>query len=173
MKVYKIITFFFFVAVNHYAQSQIVAAQINVLGLTCSMCSYSVEKALLKNDFVDSVHMDLNQNRCQVFFNSNQNINIKELIQAVYNAGFSIGDLTFYMNNIQNYCKNDSRLEISTIPFYILNPSFDCEKVSYTQAQLIHPKTCPKKYYRLFKNSIQKTLNEESKKPYYYIILKP
>jgi copper chaperone CopZ len=68
----------------------ITSVQIGVDGLTCSMCSRSVEIALKKLSFVEEVKMDLKQTQGNITFKKGQNVNFKKLAKAVKDAGFSV-----------------------------------------------------------------------------------
>jgi copper chaperone CopZ len=72
-------------------KAQFISATLGINGLTCSLCSYSVEREIEKLDFVDHVTMDLNQNIVAIVFKPNQAVRMKEVVDAVYKAGFSVG----------------------------------------------------------------------------------
>lgn len=72
-------------------KAQFVSATLGINGLTCSLCSYGVERELKKLDFIESVHMDLNQNIASIIFIPNKVVKMNEVVTAVYNAGFSVG----------------------------------------------------------------------------------
>jgi hypothetical protein len=61
-----------------------------VNGLTCSMCSRSVEMSLKRLDFVDNVVMDLETTEGRIYFKSNLPIDLNAIARAVVNAGFSV-----------------------------------------------------------------------------------
>jgi len=72
-------------------KAQFISATLGINGLTCSLCSFGVERELYKLDFIEQVKMDLNQNIATILFKSNNNVYMKKLIAAVYDAGFSVG----------------------------------------------------------------------------------
>jgi copper chaperone CopZ len=63
---------------------------VGVDGLTCSMCTRSVEMSLRRLDFVDSVVMSLENTEGRIFFQENMPVNLNEVARAVVNAGFSV-----------------------------------------------------------------------------------
>jgi copper chaperone CopZ len=63
---------------------------IGVNGLTCSMCSRSVEMSLRRLDFVDSVSMSLEKTEGRIFLHNNTPVNLQQIAKAVVNAGFSV-----------------------------------------------------------------------------------
>ena len=75
------------------AQGQFKSVEMGIDGLTCSMCSRSVEMSLVKLDFVDRVEMDLNSNRSEIFFHEGMYVSIDKVAQAVIDAGFSVAYL--------------------------------------------------------------------------------
>lgn len=85
-------------------------ARIKVTGITCSMCSNAVNKALTTLQFVNKVEVDLEKALFKVTFKSNEKVVIDELRQKVEGAGFSIGELIVDFNF--------SELEISNETFF-------------------------------------------------------
>lgn len=65
-------------------------ADVGVNGLTCSMCSRSVEMSIRRLWFVDSVAMSLETTEARIFFKSNEPVDLRQLAKAVVNAGFSV-----------------------------------------------------------------------------------
>jgi copper chaperone CopZ len=70
--------------------AKVTSVQIGVDGLTCSMCTRSVEMAIKKLAFVEVVKMDLKQTQGTITFKAGQNVNFKQLAKAVKDAGFSV-----------------------------------------------------------------------------------
>ena len=63
---------------------------VGVNGLTCSMCSRSVEMSIRHLDFVDSVAMSLERTEGRIYFKSGALVNLKKIAEAVVDAGFSV-----------------------------------------------------------------------------------
>src|SRR5437764_4369182 len=70
--------------------AQIKSVTLGVDGLTCSSCSYGVEQALRKLDFVKDVKTDLNGATATISFSNDKKISFDELVKKVYQAGFSV-----------------------------------------------------------------------------------
>lgn len=87
----------FFISGTTYAQ-QITKAEVQVNGLTCSMCSRATETSLKSLDFVDTVTPDLNRNVFVLSFKADQQVNMDQIRDKVQDAGFSIGDLSATIN---------------------------------------------------------------------------
>jgi hypothetical protein len=65
-------------------------ADVGVNGLTCSMCSRSVEMSVRRLDFVDRVEMSLETTEGRIYFKPGALIDLNQLARAVVNAGFSV-----------------------------------------------------------------------------------
>ncbi len=93
MKTLKIVILFsMFLATKTFAQ-QAVKAEIQVTGLTCSMCSQATEKSIRSLDYVSNVFPDLNKNFFVVEFKTGAAVNFDQINKKVKDAGFSIGKL--------------------------------------------------------------------------------
>jgi copper chaperone CopZ len=64
-------------------------------GLTCSMCSKAIFKALTKLDFVDEVKVDIEQSKFFLTFKSGKTVVIDQIKSAVADAGFSVQSLVY------------------------------------------------------------------------------
>ncbi len=74
-------------------RAQFVFAVVGVDGLTCSLCARMVENSLLKLDFIQEVHMDLNAVEAVVKFVPDRKVSVKRLADAVSDAGFSVREI--------------------------------------------------------------------------------
>ncbi|MFD0940375.1 heavy-metal-associated domain-containing protein [Pedobacter boryungensis] len=98
MKTIKIIILFLiFFAIKVSAQ-QITTVEMQVTGLTCSMCSQATEKSLRTLDYVSNVTPDLNKNLFVITFKKDKAVNFDQLNKKVKDAGFSVGKLEATMN---------------------------------------------------------------------------
>ena len=89
----KWLILYFVIYLPWIAQGQFKSVEMGIDGLTCSMCSRSVEMSLVKLDFIDRVEMDLNSNRSEIFFHEGMYVSIDKVAQAVIDAGFSVAYL--------------------------------------------------------------------------------
>lgn len=80
-------------------QAQIRQVDIKLHGLVCSLCTQSVEKAINKLNFVESVHADLDQTTAFVTFKKDIDVSFIELARAVKKAGFSVGSIIIHVNS--------------------------------------------------------------------------
>ncbi|MDQ0968809.1 copper chaperone CopZ [Flavobacterium sp. W4I14] len=95
IKKFGIIMLFFAVKVS---AQQISSADLQVTGLTCSMCSNATQKSLETLNFISSVKPDLNKNIFVLTFKKDANINLDLVRKKVQDAGFSVGGLTASFN---------------------------------------------------------------------------
>lgn len=77
--------------------AQIKKAEIVATGLTCSMCSNSINKQLKSISALDSVAIDLNTNTFTVYVAENEAISPYTLKSKVEKAGFFVGSMTVYL----------------------------------------------------------------------------
>ena len=80
------------------AQAQFTKAEVQVSGLTCSMCSKATEKALRTIDFIGDIKPDLNRNLFVLTFKSNAPVNLDQISKKVQSAGFSVNSLKATFN---------------------------------------------------------------------------
>jgi copper chaperone CopZ len=80
------------------AKAQFTKAELQVSGLTCSMCSKATEKALRTLGFIGDIKPDLNRNVFVITFKNNSLVNLDLISKKVQNAGFSINNLKATFN---------------------------------------------------------------------------
>jgi copper chaperone CopZ len=117
---YFIASIFLLTAGNLSAQ-QISSAELQVNGLTCSMCSQATEKSLKTLGFVEGITPDLNTNTFMIKFKKDKAVNVDQIKQKVQDAGFSIGNLvtTFNFNNVK--LDANGQAQVGSSVFKILN----------------------------------------------------
>ena len=91
----------FFIA--KVSAQQISSANLQVTGLTCSMCSNATQKSLETLSFISTVKPDLNKNIFVLTFKKGADINLDLVRKKVQDAGFSVGGLTadFSFNQVK------------------------------------------------------------------------
>jgi len=97
-----------FIGGSTFAQ-QISKAELQVNGLTCSMCSRATETSLKSLGFIEDVTPDLNRNVFVLTFKSGQKVDLDQIRDKVQDAGFSIGDLSATIN-FKNTAVDDAGL---------------------------------------------------------------
>ncbi len=67
-------------------------------GLTCSMCSNAINKALKSLDFVEKVDANIKNSSFEIYFKDSANIDFNKLKMKVEDAGFSVASFTAVIN---------------------------------------------------------------------------
>ncbi len=80
-------------ALSFGAHAQIVKAELEVSGLTCSMCSLSTQKSLKTLDFMGEIRPDLNKNIFYLTFKPGKAVSLDAIQKKVLAAGFSVSKL--------------------------------------------------------------------------------
>lgn len=103
------------------AIAQLKSANLTASGLTCSMCSKSIFKALQKVAFVKSVEADVEKSSYSIAFKEGEKVVIDDLKKAVQDAGFSVASLqvTASFENAEVY--NDAHVNVGGSTFHFLN----------------------------------------------------
>src|SRR5690554_5245522 len=100
--------------------AQVQEVEVGINGLTCSMCSYSVENSIKKLSYVNIVKMDLNKNIAQVFSDRGKSIDFKEVAERVKKSGFSVRYLSFTLST-DIKPSSEGMFEFEGKIFYILD----------------------------------------------------
>ena len=85
------------------SRAQITKAELQVSGLTCSMCSKATEKSLRTLDFISDIKVDLNRNIFLLTFKKDIPVDIDMISKKVQNSGFFVNNLklTFNLDNVK------------------------------------------------------------------------
>jgi len=103
------------------AISQIRSATLTASGLTCSMCSKAIYKALQKVPFIKSVDADVEKSSYTVQFKEGEKV-VPDLIKkAVENAGFSVASMQMTANFTNADVYNDAHVDIAGNTYHFLN----------------------------------------------------
>jgi copper chaperone CopZ len=100
-------TFKIFIAILAFtataAHAQFIKAELQVNGLTCSLCSKATEKSLRTLDFIGDIKVDLNRNIFLLTFKKEASVNLDQISKKVENAGFFVNNLkaTFNFDNVK------------------------------------------------------------------------
>ena len=103
------------------ASAQFTTASLEASGVTCSLCSKAIQKALEKIPFVQQVTVDVKMQVYNVVFKKNALVHFDEIQKAVENAGFSVASLkvTGNFNNLQ--LTKDENIQIGDQTFNFVN----------------------------------------------------
>ncbi|RZK43957.1 MAG: heavy-metal-associated domain-containing protein [Pedobacter sp.] len=92
------IAFLMLFAINKVSAQQVSTVELQVTGLTCSMCSQATEKSLRTLSYINNVNPDLNKNVFVLTFKKEGAVNFDQLQKKVKDAGFSVGGLLATIN---------------------------------------------------------------------------
>lgn len=122
MKSTKIIILFLMLfTINKVSAQQINAVEMQVNGLTCSMCSQATEKSLRTLNYVSNVNPDLNKNLFVVTFKKEGTVNFDQLHKKVKDAGFSVGTFAATINFNQAKVDENGQLIIGNTVYRFAN----------------------------------------------------
>lgn len=108
-------------AINKVPAQQITTVEMQVTGLTCSMCSQATEKSLRTLDYVSDIMPDLNKNLFVIKFKKDKDVNFDQLNKKVKDAGFSIGKLEATVNFNQTKIDDNGQAVVGTNIYRFVN----------------------------------------------------
>lgn len=93
------------------ANAQVKKVTIQATGLTCSMCSKTIYKALQSVDFVEKVDANIKNSTFEITFKPNADVDFDKLKNKVEDAGFFVAGFwaTIHFDNLK--IKNDAPVE--------------------------------------------------------------
>lgn len=116
-------TFFFLIASTMAlaTNAQVTKVSLQASGLTCSMCSNSINKSLKTVDFVESVKPNIQTSTFEITFKQGAGVDFDKLKKKVEDAGFTVANFvaTVNFNNVQ--VKNNQPVKVADKLFFILN----------------------------------------------------
>ena len=86
-----------FIHLATYSQ-QVVKVSIQASGLTCSMCSNAINKALKTVDFVQFVNADVQTSTFEIHFKKGSEVDFDKLKKKVEDAGFFVSSFIATIN---------------------------------------------------------------------------
>ena len=91
------------ICISMATKAQVTKVYLQASGLTCSMCSNSIDKALKTLDFIDEVDADIKNYTFEISFKSDCDVDFGKIKKKVEDAGFSVSGFvaTIYFNNVQ------------------------------------------------------------------------
>lgn len=107
-----------------HSDAQFSKASLVASGLTCSMCSKSIYKALTKLSFVESVKANIKESSYSIIFKNNVPVKLDNIHKAVADAGFSVAKLQVFTDFSNVSVRNDSHLKVGNenLHFLTTNP---------------------------------------------------
>lgn len=103
------------------AMAQIKSAALTASGLTCSMCSKAIYKALSAVPFVKEVSVDLDKSTYTIHFKEGDKVVLDDVKNAVTGAGFSVASMTVTVQTDNQEVADDSHINIGGSTFHFVH----------------------------------------------------
>ncbi|MEO6490001.1 MAG: heavy-metal-associated domain-containing protein [Ferruginibacter sp.] len=103
------------------ASAQVTHVNLQASGLTCSMCSNSINKALRTIDYIDNVRANIKNSSFDITFKPGAKVNFDELKNMVEGAGFSVANLTATVDFKNASITNDEHITVDGMVLHFLN----------------------------------------------------
>jgi len=101
--------------------SQLKSATLVASGLTCSMCSKAIYKALEKVSYIDKVDVNIETSSYNVTFREGSEVELDEMKKAVEDAGFFVASLKVTIVFDKVNITNDTHVTIGGTTFHFVN----------------------------------------------------
>ncbi len=153
--------------------AQITKVSIQASGLTCSMCSNAINKALQSIEAVEKVNANIKNSSFDVSFKKDVSVSFDKLKDKVEDAGFFVAKFTatVQFNNVA--VKNDEHTVVAGNTFHFLNIKSQTLTGEYT-IRLLDKGFVPAKEYKknsvLTKQPCYKTGNENGNRIFHVTI---
>jgi copper chaperone CopZ len=106
-----------------FTQAQVKKVIIQASGLTCSMCSNSINKALKSIDYVEIVTPNIKNSTFEIAFKTASNVNYDQLKKKVEDAGFFVSKFEVILMANKESVSNDAHVDIDGTMYHFLNVS--------------------------------------------------
>ena len=103
--------------------SQIQSASLTASGLTCSMCSKAIYKALLKVPGIQKVDVNIEKSSYEITFDKGATVSPEALKKAVEGAGFAIAQLQLIAMVPKTTINAGTRLTLQGSAYQVINAS--------------------------------------------------
>lgn len=104
------------------ARSQVTKVSLQASGLTCSMCSNAINKALKSLDFVQTVEADIKTYTFQISFKPNSRVDFDKIRKKVEGAGFFVSEFVAYVNFERVQIADNQPVTVFNNTFVFVNP---------------------------------------------------
>ncbi len=112
-----------FVCISTVSFANFVGAKVKVTGITCSMCSNSVHKALSSLSFIEKIDVDLENAIFNLTFKQGEKVIIDDIKNKIEGAGFSVGELSAEFKFSGTSISKDYHYEFEGNTYHFVNVS--------------------------------------------------
>lgn len=102
-------------------QSQVTKVSLQASGLTCSMCSNSINKSLQSVDYIEKVMSNIKTSTFDISFKPGAKVDFDQLKKKVEDAGFSVANLTATVNFSKLVIEKDQHYKVAGMNIHFLN----------------------------------------------------
>jgi copper chaperone CopZ len=103
------------------ATAQVTKVSLQASGLTCSMCSNAINKAIKSLGFVDKVDANIKNSTFDIVIKPNSNVDFDKLKEKVEDAGFFVASFTATIQFDNVAIANDAHVNVGENAFHFLN----------------------------------------------------
>jgi copper chaperone CopZ len=107
--------------VSMAAQAQVTKVYLQASGLTCSMCSNAINKALKSLDFVDSVNANLKNYTFEISFIQGRQVDFDKIKNKVEGAGFYVAGFIAKIDFDSVQVKDDQPVSVGNHTLFFVN----------------------------------------------------
>ena len=100
---------------------QVNKVSLQASGLTCSMCSNAINKAIKSLDFVEKVDANIKNSSFDIYFRPGASIDFDKLKKKVEDAGFSVASFIASIHFDAVKMQNDNCILIGETAFQFIN----------------------------------------------------
>lgn len=102
-------------------QAQVTKVSLQASGLTCSMCSNSINKSLKSLDYVEKVMANIKSSTFDITFKPGAAVNFDQLKKKVEDAGFFVANLTATVQFSNLVVEKDGHYTVAGMNIHFLN----------------------------------------------------
>lgn len=102
-------------------QAQVTKVSLQASGLTCSMCSNSINKSLKSLDYVEKVMANIKSSTFDITFKPGATVNFDQLKKKVEDAGFFVANLTATVQFSNLVIEKDEHYNVAGMNIHFLN----------------------------------------------------
>ena len=155
------------------AKAQVTKVSLQASGLTCSMCSNAINKAIKSLEFVDKVDANIKNSTFDISFKQNAVVDFDKLKKKVEDAGFFVASFTADIQFDNVAIANDVHVNVGTNDFHFMNVK-DQTLSGNKKIKILNKGFIPAKEYKknvsLTKMSSYKTGEEKGKRIFHVTI---
>lgn len=117
----KVLLFLFVIMCSIQSIAQVNKVSLQASGLTCSMCSNSIYKALKTLSSVDKINANIKTSTFEITFKPGSNVDFNQVKNKVEDAGYAVAKFVALVNFKNVQVKSNEPVKIGSIKFQFIN----------------------------------------------------